>query len=338
MKPPNSSFGKPLPTILPRAERRPVSELVAYHWTGPGPKQEGIRNISSSGVYLLTDERWLPGAVVPLTLQRDGPPEESTERRITLQTIVVRWGEDGVGLSFVLLKHADSRLWESPLDSAADQTEPEGILREFRMAEALAFLSRICPSTAEGLRRLLREGLSNIRVASAVEIALKAEKLLESGPDAGRMCAHPHLVERIFEDGSRAENDVARQLWAGLLATSCTIEGNDESNLVFIDLLSQLASVHVQILAAACTRATKVVSGFGSISSKPLACTISEIKQITGLHDFLRVERELQHLTDLGLLENKLKSSFFLPMDEVHITPTGLALQLYARCHDRQKS
>jgi len=30
------------------------------------------------------------------------------------------------------------RLWESPLKSAAEQTEPEDILREFRMASALA--------------------------------------------------------------------------------------------------------------------------------------------------------------------------------------------------------
>lgn len=315
-----------------RAERRPVPELTAYHWSGAGLKQEGVKDISSTGLYVITQERWLPGESVSVTLQRKGPPEQISDRRITLRTTAVRWGEDGVALSFILPSDLDVRLWDSPLKLSSDHTEPEDILREFRVAEAISFLGRICPSAALEVRQLLREGLSNYRVAAAVEIALKGEENLVSVPDGDKLQAHPRLLVRLLEDGSWAEVDWIQQLWAGLLASSCTVEGNDESNLPFIDLLSQLTHIHVRLFVAACTRTTKVIAGPGRISSRPFACTTEEIMRITGSRDMIRIERDLAHLTDLGLLEERVKSRFFVAVNEACITPTPLGLQLYARC------
>lgn len=150
-----------------RSERRPVHGFTAYHWTDSAPKQDEIGDISSTGVYLLTEERWLPGTQVSLTLQRKGPLEKRSERRVTLQAKAVRWGNDGVGLSFALPKDLDSHLWESLLESAGGRKEPD-ILGQFRMAEALGFLSRICPPATEEMQQLIRGGLGNYRVASAV--------------------------------------------------------------------------------------------------------------------------------------------------------------------------
>ncbi|MGB7547407.1 MAG: hypothetical protein WBM14_06645, partial [Terracidiphilus sp.] len=265
-------------------------------------KQNAVRDISATGVYLLTEERWLPGALISLSLQREELPEESPERQVTLQTMVVRLGEDGVALSFILPTNLDLRLWNSPFKYASDRTEPEDILREFRMAKAVAFLTRISlPAIAE-IRLLLRERLSNLRVESAVEIALKAERLLEFRSDAGTLSAHPGLVVRILEDGSGADEDWRQQLWAGLLATSCTVDGNDESNLVFVDLLSQLTSTHVRIFIAACGKAARTVSGFGRRPARLPSATMEEIKQAAGTGDIPRIRRALDHLADLGLL------------------------------------
>jgi hypothetical protein len=315
-----------------RAERRPVPELAAYHWSGAGLRQEGVKDISSTGVYLLTKERWLPGEMISVTLQRKGPPEQISDRRITLKTTAVRWGEDGVALSFVLPNDLDVRLWDSPLKLTSEHTEPEDILREFRVAEALAFLNRICPSAVEEVRHLLREGLSNYRVAAAVEIALRAEEGFVALPESENLRIAPRLLVRVLEDGSWAEADWIQQLWAGLLMSSCTVEGRDESNLAFVDLLSQLTHIHVRIFVAACTRTTKFVSGVGRISSRPFACTTEEIMKITGSRDLIRIERDLAHLADLGLLEERVKSRFFMAVDEASITPTPMGLQLYARC------
>ena len=57
----------------PRHERRPVPEFFVYFPEDEVRKSADIKDISSTGVYLLTEERWLPGTHVPLTLQKRGP-------------------------------------------------------------------------------------------------------------------------------------------------------------------------------------------------------------------------------------------------------------------------
>ena len=253
-----------------RAERRTSPELAAYHWTGTFPKQEIVRDISATGVYLLTTERWTPGDTVSLTLQRKGPLEGNFERRVAIQARAVRWGDDGIALSFILPEGMDLRLWESPLKSASEQTNPEDVLKEFRIAAVLAFVQRISPAAIDEVRRLFREGLSNYRAASAIEIALRADRLLAFGPNYEKMRSPAPLVLRILEQGSWADAESAQQLWAGLLATSCSLSGRDDANLTFVDLLSQLTATHVRLLVAACTKAAKFMSSVERLSSRPV--------------------------------------------------------------------
>lgn len=333
MKPFNRWFRTEESTAPRRSERRAAPGLSAYHLTGPTPKQEDIGNISSTGVYLLTEERWPPGTVVSLTLQRTGPPEASSERRITLPARAVRWGEDGVGLSFALPTEMDRHLWESLLDCSPETVEPDDVVREFRLAEAVAFLTRICPAAEEKVRSLLFGGTSNIRSLSGVQIALKAEEILVGLPDAEKMRALPRLVVRVLEDGSWASDESIQHMWSGLLATSCTKDGNDESNLPFVEAFSQLAATHVHVLAAGCSRAEKTASEDGSVRALPLVCSRDEIIKTTGWHDLVRIERDLEHMRELGLLERNGKSASFSALNEANITPTPLALELYERCN-----
>lgn len=316
-----------------RAERRNSPSLAAYHWEGSIPRQAGIRDISATGAYLLTPERWAPGELITLTLQRIGPPERTPGRRVAVQARAVRWGEDGVGMSFILPAGADLHLWQSPLKSTAEQTEPEDILREFRIASAIAFLRRISPEATHEVSRLLHEGLSNYRLESSVEIALRAERLLTYGIDVETKHAPPNLVMRILEDGSWADDPWVQQLWAGLLATCCTIEGKDESNVAYIDLFRQLTTTHARILEAACTRPAKSRSGLGWTSSRTLTCTAKELMEIAGSSDLIRIGRDLEYLSDLELVTVKVDTSFFSPIADTKISPTSLGLELCARCH-----
>ncbi|MGA8731263.1 MAG: PilZ domain-containing protein [Terracidiphilus sp.] len=316
-----------------RSERRPAPGLSAYYSIGPTPKQDQIRNISSTGVYLLTDERWPPGTVVSLTLQKTGPLEESSERRITLPAKAVRCDHDGVGLSFLLPTELDRQLWESLLDCSPQEVEPDDVVREFRLAEAIAFVTRICPGAAEKVRSVLFGGISNIRALSAVEILLKAEEMLAAFPNTEGMRAQPRLVVRILEDGSWAADEWIQHMWSGLLATSCTLDGSDDSSLPLIEVFSQLTATHVHVLAAGCSKAEKRQSEDGSVSSLPLVCTREEIIKTTGGHDLTRIERDLEHMTELGLLERSFKTTNFLALNEANITPSPMALQLYARCN-----
>ncbi len=315
-----------------RAERRNSPSLAAYHWDGSIPRQAGIRDISATGAYLLTQQRWEPGELITLTLQRIGPPERIPERRVAVQARAVRWGEDGVGMSFILPAGADLHLWQSPLKSAAEQTEPEDVLREFRVAAAIAFLHRVSPDATPEVSRLLHEGLSNYRLESAVEIALRAERLLTFGIDLEPKHAPSGLVIRIIEDGSWADDPWVQQLWAGLLATSCTTEGRDESNVLYIDLFRQLTTTHTRILEAACTRPSKSRSGLGWTSSRTLTCTAKELTEIARCSDLIRIGRDLEYLADLELVTVKVDTSFFSPIADTKISPTSLGLELCARC------
>jgi uncharacterized membrane protein (UPF0127 family) len=109
VKPPKSwleRWWSPDPRKAPR-EQSP--RLAAYYWTGGAPKSHNIRDISATGLYLLTEERWYPGTLVLMTLQRTDDGEELAERSISVQSRAVRWGTDGVGLQFILPKTQDPR-------------------------------------------------------------------------------------------------------------------------------------------------------------------------------------------------------------------------------------
>jgi hypothetical protein len=106
-KPPKSwleRFWSPDPR---RAPRDPSPRLAAYYWTGAAPQAHSIRDISSTGLYIVTEERWYPGTLVLMTLQRTDDGEEVTERSVAVLSRAVRWGEDGVGLQFILPKGQD---------------------------------------------------------------------------------------------------------------------------------------------------------------------------------------------------------------------------------------
>lgn len=92
-----------------KAPRQPLPGLVAYYWTGSAPRAYQIADISTTGFYLLTEERWYPGTMVLMTLQRTDSDGQNLEDSIAVQSLVVRWGSDGLGLAFVLAPSADGQ-------------------------------------------------------------------------------------------------------------------------------------------------------------------------------------------------------------------------------------
>jgi len=322
-----------------RAERRSVDQFAAYRWDGTSVVQEPVRDVSTTGVYLLTQERWQPGTLLSLTLQREGPLETNSERRIDVRAKVARCEQDGVGLAFVFAKDDQARRWESLRESLIEEAKPEDMRTLVRIIAAVSFLSQICPRGAEEIGRLLRGRLSNHKVANALEIVLKTQNLLTTESPAQRLRAEPQLVVRILEDGSCTDEAWLRHFWGGLLATSCTKDGMiEELSKVLIDLFSQLTTYPVRILVVVCTRATKVMAESGLIFAKPLACNLEELMQTTGSRG-LQIERDLTRLSDLGLIERRgLKSPIMLPSDEILITPTALGLQLFAHCNGQRGS
>lgn len=81
------------PRRSPRLQKPPV---VAWCWAADTPQSLGIANISSSGLYLLTEARWPLGGTVPMTLQRTDRSKGAPESWIVIDFTVVRWCRDGV--------------------------------------------------------------------------------------------------------------------------------------------------------------------------------------------------------------------------------------------------
>ena len=318
------------------SERRPSPGLVAYEFSGNNPRMHEVDNISSTGIYLRTNGRWEPGARVSLILQRSGPLEENLQQRIEFEAGAVRAGGDGVGMTFVLPGGLDLQLWESPERKGIYEAQPDGVVRELRMARALAFLRRICPPAAEEIKEMLHKSLSSVRVSNIVEIAFKTERLLAHEHNASMMVAHPDLTVRILEHGSWVDVEWIQELWAGLLATSCTFEGQDESNLVFINLLSRMAPLPTQILTAACAKATQAMSESGSVSPYLLAFSAEEMAKITRSNNLAKIYRSITELSELGLLEKGPRLSSQVDPETAKAKPTHLGLQMYARCNGQR--
>jgi len=191
-----------------RPERRAVPGLEAIHWTGSSPGLDIVKNISSTGMYLVTRERWPQGEVHPIRLVYEEMTDDSPATHVTVEAKSVRWGEDGMGLAFLLPEAMDLWLWKTD-----GLVEPEDILSEFRLARALAFLTRICPQATHDLKLLFREGLSNIRIAQAIRILNRTEAMLAAEPDFHRLHAPESVVLRVVKEGSWAEDPTTQQLW-----------------------------------------------------------------------------------------------------------------------------
>jgi uncharacterized membrane protein (UPF0127 family) len=125
-----------------RAERQALPGLVAYYWTGSTPRAYQISDISSSGFYVLTEERWFPGTMVLMTLQRTDRAGKNLDDSIAVQSRVVRWGSDGLGLAFVLSRAVDPNNGESLRENGADRKTLERFLDRLKSADEEFHLAR----------------------------------------------------------------------------------------------------------------------------------------------------------------------------------------------------
>jgi len=113
-----------------KAPREQSPGLAAYYWTGGSPQAHNIKDISSTGLYVVTEERWYPGTLILMTLQKTVNGEESAERAISVHTRAVRWGKDGVGLQFILPDDAAALHESNRLPDGVDRKELERFLRQ----------------------------------------------------------------------------------------------------------------------------------------------------------------------------------------------------------------
>jgi PilZ domain len=128
-----------------RADRISAPELAAYFWTGGTPLQHRIRDISATGLYLITEDSWYPGTLMMVTLQNNDAAEDDPNRAIVVQAKVVRKGEDGVGLAFVLPDISDPRRGRDLLKSGVDRKALDKFLKGFFSESGRAVVHNVTP-------------------------------------------------------------------------------------------------------------------------------------------------------------------------------------------------
>jgi hypothetical protein len=121
----------PEPPDKRKVRRVPTPGLVAHFWTGGPPQAQNVRDISASGLYVITEERWYLGTIITLTLTREFGAGPERERSITMQATAVRHGKDGVGLKFVLDDARDPRLRQPLLREGGNGEQLEQFLQGF---------------------------------------------------------------------------------------------------------------------------------------------------------------------------------------------------------------
>lgn len=111
----------PDPAPPRKAERAALPGLTAYFWTGGVPQPSAVRDISSTGMYIVTEERWYPGTLIQMTIKKTSAERAGVEATISLLARANRWGNEGVGVSFVVRDGRKSRDADADLEGAVDR-------------------------------------------------------------------------------------------------------------------------------------------------------------------------------------------------------------------------
>ena len=194
-----------------------------------------------------------------------------------------------------------------------------------------AFLGKICMPVAEEIGLYFQDKVKVWRANNATEIARRAEKLVDANGGIEGKSIHPLLAWKIVENGSFADSSELQDAWAGLLASSCG-EHPDDSNHIFIDILSQLTSLQVKIIDYSCKNSNKFVTKQGLIYSYELSVSKETIFKICDSDDLHRMDREMDKMRASGLFGLLDGGGFHPDEATVDLTPSPLCLQFYARC------
>jgi hypothetical protein len=197
------------------------------------------------------------------------------------------------------------------------------------------FLSRICLPAAEEFGLLLRDRVSHWRATQAAKIAQQAEAKVAKFTH-GSVHAHPRLVYAALDTGSWTDDDVIQDAWAGILASSCTEDGKDDSNVIFASLLSQLTGVQLRILNYSVEVSPKFATKTGLPYAEAISIPLNKLVEVSKCEDIQRLDRELDHLRAFELIGTSGFGSAVGGFNmgdtlDASVCVSALALHLYVR-------
>ena len=215
-----------------------------------------------------------------------------------------------------------------PIGDAANTT----VTKTFQGVEG--FLKSVCVPALDEIGLLLKDKVRYWRLNNILRIMEKAKGKIGFQEEQLQIQAHPRVALAIIDNGSLNDNDEVQEMWAGLFASSCTTSGQEDENLIFVDLLKQLTNAEAKILRFACESSRKILHGNGLVVGDHLMIDCNILIKISGVKEIHRLDRELDHLRSLDLIGFGLGSGGFSATDNTlaaDISPTPLALNLYVK-------
>ncbi len=196
------------------------------------------------------------------------------------------------------------------------------------------FLKIVCVPALDEIGLLLRDKVRHWRLNNILRILDKAKGKIHLVNEELKIEAHPRVALAIIDHGSLNDNDEVQEMWAGLFASSCTKDGQEDENLIFVDLLRQLTVAEARILKYSSESVRKIIYKNGLILGEHLTIDCDTLMKISGIKEIHRLDRELDHLRSLELIGSSAGFGGFMADNEnlvADISPTALALNLYVK-------
>jgi hypothetical protein len=190
-------------------------------------------------------------------------------------------------------------------------------------------LAKLFYGAADEVGPRITEKAGTFRGENSIKIIEAAAVKYEENAITGQEHPSLRLAYKALEEGSWVENSQIQEMWSGLLVSSCSEDGKDEGNLIFISILGQLTAPQVKILNFACANAEVELSEAGLMwSPGTLEVDLESLRSIAEIDELHMLDRQLDHMRSLELI----KSGFHPSHTNADVTPTALALYMYASC------
>lgn len=147
----------------------------------------------------------------------------------------------------------------------------------------------------------------------------------------------PVLLKMIAEEASWIEDDKLQELWSGLLVSSFSPEGKDDSNLLFVNILKVLTRLQAKILDFACRESVKRHVSEGLVVADDLRLPLKTITDLCEGFTVHEIDIAIDGMRATSLVKEGIsfEDHFLDPsksvVSHVELTPTGLALNAYLR-------
>jgi hypothetical protein len=163
-----------------------------------------------------------------------------------------------------------------------------------------------------------------------------AERAMLKNPNLGvSESTHPRMAIEFIQKAAWIDDETLSEAWAGLMASSATEDGGDESNLNHTNILTQMTPTQARIVNFVYSDARfkhafnwdehrkRFLEGMNTqLETKDLA-------QACGQHDPEQLYVEITRLTGLDILHGMF---FSTSTEVVNLAPTRLGAMFYIRC------